>query len=193
MPTITPTQFSNTIDTIHRLQRGQLNGLAGGLGSDFGDDFFADTTGDSGVAASGPNSYTDLSFFGQTQPVVQLTQSGGFGNSLGASLASQSLPSAQVSNLGYPSSATSGLTTAQIAQLIAAGTNGAATALRIANTGGIPTVIPGTSLVYDPSTGRIIPSSGALLSGSGSLNTLFTSPVLLIGLGLAAVLLLGRK
>lgn len=142
---------------------------------------------------------------GPTATQAGLTEVGGvittpidFGTCVGsgctASLAPLTAPNApaptqsQLANIVSNGTA-SGLSAAQIAQLVASAANAGVSVLKATSS---PYAIPGTNLVYNPATGQILPSSGLLNTAS----TLGTSmmPVLLIGAAvLGLVLVMSKK
>ena len=159
-------QFQSAVDNLHRLQRAQR-----GLGD-------VDESGDpipSEPSLDPAPSVINVPLFGQGPSLVSTSQSG-------------SSPTGATPGGGFNFSA--------LANAITAGAAGAASVLRAANTPSAPSLVRGTNLVYNPANGQLIPGSGAGLTigGGTATATLFSSPVLLIGIaGLALLLLAGKR
>jgi hypothetical protein len=87
-------------------------------------------------------------------------------------------------------SSTSGqLTPAQLAALINAG---AQTGVSIVKSTQSPTVIPGTSAIYNPATGQIL-GAAPLGGAAGATSTLNVFPILLLVGGFVLVMSMGKK
>lgn len=92
-----------------------------------------------------------------------------------------------------PNPGSGGVTPQQLASLLAAGAQGASAIYRATQS---PSLVPGSSLVYNPQTGQLVPASGlsvgglfgTSLSASGSL-----MPILLIGGAVLLFMTLGKR
>jgi hypothetical protein len=108
-------------------------------------------------------------------------------------LASSPTPTPSATQLGQivTNGTSTGLTANQIASIVGAATNAGVQILRATNNT-VPTLIPGTNLVYNPATGQIVPTGTTLSTALGSAT--FSSSGLLIGaLVIGAVLLVMMK
>lgn len=87
--------------------------------------------------------------------------------------------------------AQAGLTTAQIAALIAATGNSAVSLIRTASGG--PYTVAGTNLVYNPATGQLTTVAAVNATAGLNLSSLTSNLPLLLGGGLLLLLVMGRK